>query len=333
MLRIARIIGPHVGHVVHPVGDQPVVGVEPQPGAADQVAARIVRQHRLGPVAHPADRLAQFARRMRHQHRLGIIHPLHAKSAAHIGVGHAHRRLVDAKRLGQLILHAPDTLPVHADVQPVVLHLGPGPARFHRRTDDAVVVDRQVHDPRRLGQGRVARRLVALGIVIDDVVRGLGVDRRAAIGHVHLDVQLLEVDFDGLRRIARLLQRLGHDHRDALAHEPHTVPGQQRPLRVRRPRSVAILRHRRRKVIHDACRLDAFGRQHGAHTVHCLGFGHVQRSDIRMRHGRTQDIGMQRPCGRGIVNVSALSGQKPGIFSASCRLAQAKLVHGCLRTE
>ena len=60
VLGIARIVGAQVRHVPHPVGQEPVIGVEGKLRLAHEVAARVVRQHRLGPVRHPAHRPAEL---------------------------------------------------------------------------------------------------------------------------------------------------------------------------------------------------------------------------------------------------------------------------------
>ena len=73
----------------------------------------------------------------------GISHPLHAKTATHIGVGHPHRIRGQPQHPRQFGLLRPDPLPVHAQMQPVVRPFRKSRARLYRRHDDTVVDHRQ----------------------------------------------------------------------------------------------------------------------------------------------------------------------------------------------
>ena len=252
VLREVRVVSPEVRDVVHPVGDQPVALVEAELRMAHEVAAAVVRQHRLRAVRHPAHRATQHPSGDRDEQRLGIGRGLHPEAAADVGVGHAHVALGQPELLGEQALDPPHPLPVHADVEPPVLDLRPGSARLERGADDAVVVHRQLDDMRRRGQRRLAGRLVALGEVVGDVVGGLRVERLAARGDVELHRPVVPVDLDRLGRVAGLVERVGHHEGHRLAHEPHPPVGQQRPPRIGRAPAVAVGRHGGRQVRDDA---------------------------------------------------------------------------------
>ena len=120
---------------------------------------------------------------------------------------------------------------------------GDGGARLHRRWEQPLVDDAQVH---RDGRRRERGIRIAAGDRPGerDVRADVGMQLRRT-GHRRLlgiddGAERIVVDVDQIERVARRLARLGDDERDAVADVAHRVDGEQR---MRRHLEVAVRHH------------------------------------------------------------------------------------------
>ena len=83
---------------------------------------------------------------MGHQKRLGVVHAFHAKTTAHVRIGHTQIRFVQTQHTCQTVAWPPDTLPIDGHMQPALAFgFGVTAARLHGIDDDPVVFDRHAH--------------------------------------------------------------------------------------------------------------------------------------------------------------------------------------------
>ncbi len=174
-------------------------------------------------------------------------------------------------------------------------------ARLHRRPGHAGDMKFHRDDMLGLGKSAVGRGGVAEPGVDEDIVPHLVPDRRRVRGQrvagLRRPRQRRVFDRDRLRRVERLLGRLGHDHRHRLADMAHPV-GRQRHLRADKDRAaagtgqfhvVAGLRHRvvrdRGKPVGAAVRSG----EDAEHPRHRRRPRRVDAHDPRMRVGRAHD--------------------------------------------
>ncbi len=311
----------HVGRGVHAHGEELAVLVERQFRLGHVIAAVRVRKEGFRAVRRPFDRAIDLFARPHQRGLFAVQVNLGAESAAHVRRNHAHLVLRQAQHESghQQPL---DMRVLVGDVQRIAVVgarvLRIGRARLDGVGNEAVVVDVQCGHVVRLGECRVHRRLVAQGPHIADVVRrdvvhgGFGLVRSAGIGHRRQDVV---ADFDGLRRILGLLDRIGHHQRHAVPHVTHLA---QREHRVRR------LLHWLAVHVSD----EPAARQAAHFSFHILAgkdldhAGHprstrrVDGFDRRMGVRRTQEHCIALPRQHHVVSVLTRTGQEARIFLA-----------------
>ncbi|MGY4315474.1 hypothetical protein ACVWW1_004801 [Bradyrhizobium sp. JR3.5] len=215
----------------HAVSQHAALGVERELAGRREVAAMGAADELVGAVAAPADLLIQLGRCIGDDAVFGIEAGLLAEAAADIADQHAHavlRPLQD--RFRQEIAGRTRGLRLHMENQPagLLLDLGNGRARLHRRRHQALADQVERHLVRGVGEGFLDLGGVAIAHRSHDVVGRLRPDRRRArldrLDRIDHRRQHLVIDLDcfgrGLRQHAR-----GRDHsRDTLArvaHPPH----------------------------------------------------------------------------------------------------------------
>jgi hypothetical protein len=181
------------------------------------------------------------------------------------------------------------------------------------------------------GEGGFGLRLVAPFIGVGDVIwvlfpnaRGIELRRVSRRSDRR---QRLVVDLDQLRRVLRLRQSIGDDHRDRIADVAGAIDDQRRSLRCEHRRPVGFLaRHRR--LGHGepiggviGTRVDRF------HAWCSGGRGFVDRPDLGMRMRRPQEYRVELLRQVGVVLIPASTLEQPGVFEPSHGLANTELHH------
>ena len=198
-------------------------------------------------------------------------------------------------------------------------------ARLHRVGDDAVIVERQAHDMRRLGEGGIGRGNVAVTPVQAEIARRLvgderRVDGKRRCGRRHRRKRRV-IDRDQLGGILCLLSILGDDKRHRLADMAHLVAGQQR-LRLEQEwlagnRVGLGAGAQRRQTVVGGLR----GGQCRQHAWRGAGCGSVDARDPRVRVWRAQHHRMREAVERDVVEVAAAPGDEAQILAPLGRVA------------
>ena len=188
-------------------------------------------------------------------------------------------------------------------------------------------------DVRGAREGGVGRRGVALAPAAHQVARHVVVDQRR-IGCEGLrrrddGGQRLVVDLQRFRRVARLVERAGHDHGDDVADMTHLARRhrQMRGLAMAVAGRILDLADRRQmadlvgqKVVGGVDRRDA-GRGEGRRRV--------DAGEPRMGVRRAHEQHGQRTGRRGVVGIAAAAGQQPAVLASRQRLAELHWsIHG-----
>ncbi len=244
-------IGAHVAERVDAIGQHLAVGIERELGMALDIAPVRRCQKLLDPLRRPFHRTLQQPRGIADDEILGIEAGLHAEAAADIADDDAHLLGRQAEQIAQRVARAGGHLAREAQRQPVArgIVIAERAARLHRRRRQALVDEVERDDMRRLGEGGIRRRLVAVLHLRRDVAGGVGPDERGARGGRRRQLghrgQLLVRYLDRLERILRLGARLGDERGDAFADEAHDALRQRRPQRRRAGRAVGAREDRR----------------------------------------------------------------------------------------
>ncbi len=310
--------------------------IEGDLGAGDKVAGVAVTLRELGTLAGPAQAASELARRPGDQGRFGIDRIFWPEAAADI-LGHqpelvlghvqdalAHQAVRD--------LHA---LRGEGDGDKVVRRVPGRPcrARLHVMDDLARRADGERRDVCGAREGGVGRRGIALAPAAHQVARHVVMDqwrircerlRRRDDGR-----QRLVVDLQHFRRIARLVERAGHDHGDDVADMAHLARRHRqmgglamavagRVLDLADRRQVAdLVGH---KVVGGVDRRDA-GRGEGGRLV--------DAGEPRMGVRRAYEQHGKRARRRGVVGIAAAAGQQPAVLASRQRLAELDWsIHG-----
>ena len=191
-------------------------------------------------------------------------------------------------------------------------------AALERRRVAARIEGVELDDLVGLGEGAVGRLLVARFPVVDEV-GGLPLLVVADQGGVVLERllrrregrQRLVLDVDQLQRVFRHVRGLGDDRRHLLALEAHLVGGEHR-LGVARerghPREV-VLRHQ-------------LARDDGDDARQRLRPGSVDRDDAGVCEGAAQELQVEHPRKRDVVDVVALAADEALVLLALDRVAE-----------
>ena len=169
-----------------------------------------------------------------------------------------------------------------------------------------------------IDRGLVAQRpCVALvsGCTIVDLRRA-GFQRVDRIDHSRQDVV---IDVDQLRRILRLVGRLGDHHRHAVADVAHLALGQQRVRRLLHRLPVGAGDQPTARQAVDPGQVIA--RIDSDHTRRSLRLAHVDLAYFRVRVRGTQEVRVSVLRWIDVVGVLAGAGQEADVFLAADRLA------------
>ena len=168
--------------------------------------------------------------------------------------------------------------------------------------------------------------------LIDGVVRRDVVDlrrarflRRGGIGHRR---QHLVIDFDFLRRIARLRQRLRNHHRHRIADMVSFAAGERRMRRHFHRRAVLGMDHPAADQIADLVGSKLGAGQDRDNAGRGGGRLGVDRFDFRVRVRGTEKVGVGLPGPVDVVGIVALAGDETLIFLAAHRNADTGSAHG-----
>ena len=196
-------------------------------------------------------------------------------------------------------------------------------AGLHRVGDQPLVDDALAdHD---LGpvDGRVGAGLVADVPLEDDVVGGVLVELRRAIGdgllHVDDRRQRLPIDLDGLERVVGLGLRVGDHRRDALTGPLDAVGGQDARGAdvVLDARAAAGRPGHRERVVGDV-RAD----EHADDAGHRRRTAGVDRADVGVGVGAAEDGHMGHRLELDVVEEATFAGDEAGVLGALDRLAE-----------
>ena len=188
----------------------------------------------VGPLHWPSQRL----RRVQDAGVFGIADVLHAEGAADIGGQDANLVIRHVEDLRQRHLVAGDALRRHLQREAFgrLVKGRQRHARLHRHHRHAGVDDVEFCHMRGGGKRRVDLGRIAIVIIERNVIRDVIIEQRRAgfcglrgIGHGR---QRLDVEFDGLRRIARLRQRFSDHEGHGIADKAHLVGHQRRTVRL-----------------------------------------------------------------------------------------------------
>ena len=228
-------VGPHVGVRLHPQRQDAAIGRQRQLGVGPHVAPVGGGEELLAALAAPAHRPAGVARGPGDDHVLGVEAGLHAEAAADVAHAHAHRLGRQAQRAGNGAAHRRGHLRAGVHVQSLAVPGSAHGARLQRQRGQPLVGDVERHHVRRLREGRLRRRRVAVARLAGDVVGRGGAHRRRAAGQRGGQRghggQLLVVHHHRLGGVARLLQAVGHHGGHGLAHVAHHLVRQRPPHR------------------------------------------------------------------------------------------------------
>ena len=276
----------------------------------------------VGPLHGAAQRL----RRVQDAGVFGIADVLHAEGAADIGGQDANLVVRHVEDFRQRHLVAGDALRRHLQRETFgrLVKGGQRHARLHRHHGDAGVDDIELGHMRCRGERRVDLGAVAIVIIERNVVRDVIVEQRRAglggfrgIGH---GGQRLDVEFDGLRRIARLRQRFRDHKGDGIADKAHLVGRQRRTVGLQQRRAVPALQGQAAGEGAVTGRFKVLAGPDAEHARHRLGGGRADPLDdpVGMAGAHHPAIGL---AGQGeIVGVFALATHQRVVFLAAHRL-------------
>ena len=274
----------------------------------------------------PFHRAAQRLCRVQDTGVFGIADVLHAEGAADIGGQDANLVIRHVEDFRQRHLVAGDALRGHLQREAFgrLVERRQRHARLHRHHGDAGVDDIEFCHMRGSGKRGVDFCAVAIVIIERDVVRDVIIELRRAgfcglrgIGHGR---QRLDVEFDGLRRIARLCRRFRDHEGDGIADKAHFVGRQRRTVGLQQRRAVPALQGQAtgERVVTGG--FEILAGPDAEHTRHRLGGGGVDPPDdpVGMAGAHHPAIGL---AGQGeIVGVSALAAHQRVVFLAAHRL-------------
>jgi hypothetical protein len=331
--REGRQVGAEVGIGVDPHREELALTVHRHLGMAHVVAAVRVRQEAFRALGRPLDVAVELLGGPGQAHVLGVEEDLRAEATTHVGRDHAHLVLGQAQHEGR---HQQplDVRVLVRDVERVVVGAAAVAADGHARLDrvgDQPVVDQiELRDVRGAREGGIDRRLVAQRPLVALVVGRLVVDRDAAgllrrVGHADQCGQHLVLDHHGLGGVLRLLDRLGHHHRDMVADIAHLVDREDRVHRLLHRRAVGVVdQPAAGQPAHLA--LDVLAAEDADHARHRERVGDVDRDDARMRVRGADEHRVRLVRQRDVVGVVARTGQEPVVFLAPQRVADVRQV-------
>ena len=274
-----------------------------EPGDGDVVAPLRVGHLALGPGRDPAGGPPDLARHPRHDDFLGVVEDLAAESAAHVGGDHPQLALGNPEREGgeqqpdrvRVLAGGPDR---HLLGRRVPLRRGG--AGFHRRGDEALVHELDLHDLVGLGEGLVTGLLVPERPVVGDVVLDLGVDEGRTLIHGAARIdhgrKRLVVHLDRLDRVGGDVGILRDHHGHRIPHVADAVGHHDRPVRNLGVRHQPAAGKRTAAAV-----LEVLAGEDGQHAVHGArrrgvhpgdpGVGLGAALDRHVHHARKLDVG------------------------------------------
>ena len=328
--RECRQVRADIGQAVDPQAGDAVVGVERHSHLVDVVAAMRVGKEGLAAVGRPFDRTLQLLRYPGADCFFRIDINLRSEAAADIGGDNAELGFRNAQHEGTN--HKPCQMRVlRGGEQRVGLvdgvifrYCGTG---LHRVWNKTVVPHFQLDHgggvcQRGLGGGFVAKLEIEI-----HVVRHILVDLHALGGGSQINnrCQDLVINLDKLGRVTRLLQRFRNHGDNMVTHIADRAIRENRVRWLVGRRSVTVGDDPAADRPADAISSDILARVDGDHTV-CLGGGvGLDRLDVCMRMVRADEMHMKLSMTRNVGRVTTGTRQKPFVFLAAYRRADAVL--------
>ena len=213
-----------------------------------------------------------------------------------------------------------------ADGQRQVIPLGvvfaDGGAGFHEACDHTRIDDRDFRHRMGLGERLVGCLLVADRHIEQDVAGVLGPHLRRAFLHRIGDAghrgQRRPLHLDRLDRVAGVVDRIGNDKGDSIAHMTHLAIGQDR---VRRPGEGIYFQVEQTREIAEI--LDVGGRQDRSDAGKAACAARID-GEFRVRVRRAQHQRMHRRLRRVVIGVAAMAADQCVVLFAKHALTDAE---------
>ena len=205
-------------------GEEIPLLVESELSLDREIAALVIAEKCLAPLARPFHRPADPARGPGEQGVFGIEEVPRAEIAAHVPAHAAHLLGWHTQDLGEVEPQLGDAAAA-AGIERVMpgrrIVFGRRGARLHRDAGDALHPSVEPNDVGGAPESRCGRRLVSNLDVDAEIIRRIIPQARGArlhrVGSPNYRRQRLIGDLEQLGRVLGLIDGLGHDHRDGLA--------------------------------------------------------------------------------------------------------------------
>jgi hypothetical protein len=304
----------------------------------DIVAPLVIGEEGLAALADPAHRAAEAAGGPQHEDIFGVDGVLEAEAAADIADEDADAILVEMEGAGEMTADAMRHLrgSEQGEAAGHIVPFADGAAGFQRRHDDAAIDDIDARDALGFGEGGIGCRAVA-GLPAEGGVarclrpdlRRAGGGRRFRTGH---RVERLVIDRDQLGGVARRLERIGDDHRHALADETHALARQAGEGRMNHGEGRGGARRvegqgEMRRNAADAVRRQLRPGQHGEHAGRLPCRLGIDGAYVGMGVRRAQDECVAFAVDALVGDEAPVPGQQARVFLAPNRLTPAELTH------
>ncbi len=288
--REGRQVGAQIGERVAPEPNRLAVRVHRQFRVRDVVAAMRIRHERFAALGNPPDGPSDAGAGPGHEGFFGIVEDLRAKAAADVGCIDPELVLRDAENEGahqeadHVRVLARGVERILARRQIVVADCR---ARLHRVRDQPVIDEVDLGDVGRAGECGVGGGLVAKLPIVAEVILCFLVHGCAAaldrLLHVHDRRQLFQVELHKLGRILGLIESLGDDRDDWIAHMPHLACRKDRMLGLLHRLPVAAGNEPPARHAASARGIDFLMREHRDNARRRFGRRGVYGNDARMR--------------------------------------------------
>ena len=229
-------VGAEIAVALQTHRQKPAFGIERQFGVNELRAAVAVGEEAGRALVGPLHGAAQRLRRVQDAGVFGIADVLHAEGAADISAQDANLVVRHVEDFRQRHLVAGDALRRYLQREAFgrLVEGSERHARLHRHHGDTGVDDVEFGYMRRSGKRRVDLGRIAIVIIERDVIRDVIIELRRAglcgLCGIGYGGQRLDVEFDGLRRIACLRQRFRDHKGDGVADKAHLVGHQRRTV-------------------------------------------------------------------------------------------------------
>ena len=331
---VGREVGAERGVGRHAHRLDPALGVDRRRHLRHVVAALHVGKEGFRPLRGPGDGAPELARGPGEDHVLGVDEGLHAETAADVVAQHPDLGRLQAEDvLAQTIANIVRALAAGPERQASVLGVDPGGrgARLHGGDHDAVVDQLDLDFVAGGGEGRLDGGAIAQFPVEHQVVLDMRPDSwRAGLRRAHgVDDgrQRLVIDLDQLGGVARLIQCLGDDGGDRVAHIAGNIRRQRRARRISARAAVTVDQRDLAGNSAQPFRHQVGAGQHRDHAGRGSRRLDIDAQNPRMCMGRTQHMATQRILRHRIVGEAAPARQQSRILDPRNTLPDPEFRH------